>query len=154
MNEREIEIIKKEKEREKRKEYILRLKRKHLYDNLKFEHKPIESALYNNVITYFVSQKIENKKKHYDSNILILGNDGKEISADVYNIIEKMIPERKLIYEKEIEKLNNIISTERLKCVFSIWNEHLIEYVTVSLPEETEEKQASYKFLNNTKIEY
>ena len=78
-----------EKEREKRKEYILRLKRKHLYDNLKCEHKPIESALYNNVITYFVSQKIENKKKHYDSNILILGNDGKEVKTDIYNIIEK-----------------------------------------------------------------
>ena len=45
-----MEILTMEKEREKRKEYILRLKRKHLYDNLKFEHKVIESALYNNVI--------------------------------------------------------------------------------------------------------
>ena len=52
--EREMEILTMEKEREKRKENILRLKRKHLYDNLNFEHKVIESALYNNVITYFV----------------------------------------------------------------------------------------------------
>ena len=36
------------------------MKRKYLYDNLKFEHKAIESALYNNVITY--SQKVENKR--------------------------------------------------------------------------------------------
>ena len=65
------------------------MKRKHLYDNLKFEHKVIESALYNNGITYFISQKFENKNKHYDSNIQILDNDGKEIYADIYNIIEK-----------------------------------------------------------------
>ena len=98
-----MEIITKEKEREIRKKYKLRLKRKHLYDTLKFEHKVIESALHNNVITYFISQKIENKKKHYDSNISILGHDGKEIKADIYNIVEKMIPERKLIYEMEVE---------------------------------------------------
>ena len=49
--EREMEILTMEKEREKRKETKLRNERKHLYDNLKFEHKPIESALYNNVIT-------------------------------------------------------------------------------------------------------
>ena len=91
--EREMEILSMEKEREKRKETKLRNERKHLYDNLKFEHKPIESALYNNVITYFVSQKLENKNKHYDSNILILGTDGKEIKSDIYNIIDKMIPE-------------------------------------------------------------
>ena len=54
------------------------MKRKHLYDNLKFEHQLIESPLYNNVITYFISQKTENKKKNYDG-ILILGKDGKEI---------------------------------------------------------------------------
>ena len=59
--EREMEILIMEKEREKRKETKLRNERKHLYDNLKFEHKPIESALYNNIITYFVSQKLENK---------------------------------------------------------------------------------------------
>ena len=57
-----------------------------------------------------------------------------------------MILERKLIYEIEVEKMNNIISTERLKCVFSIINEHSIEYVTVSLPKKTEDTQASYKF--------
>ena len=110
--------------------------------------------MYNNVITYFVSQKIENKKKHYDSNILILGNDGKEVKSDIYNVVENMIPERKLIYEMEVEKLKNIISTERLKCVFCIMIDvGIYDYVTVSLPEETEKKQASYKFLNNTKIE-
>ena len=68
------------------------MKRKHSYDNLKFEHKVIESAAHNNVITYFVSQKIENKKP-YDSNIQMLGKDGKEVYAYVYNIIENMIPE-------------------------------------------------------------
>ena len=145
--ERELEILTMEKEREKRKETKLRNERKHLYDNLKFEHKPIESALYNNVITYFVSQKLENKNKHYDSNILILGTDGKEINSDTYNIIDKMIPERKLIYENEVEKLKNIISIERLKCVFRI--KQVIEgklfydYVTVSLPSENEEKQVT-----------
>ena len=76
-----------------------------MYDNLKFEHKSIESALYNNVITHFVSQKPENKNKHYDSNIRILVTDGKEINLGIYNIIDKMIPERKLIYEMEVEKL-------------------------------------------------
>ena len=65
-----------------------------------------------------------------------------------------MIPEKKLIYEMEVEKLKNIISTERLKCVFRISiGVGIYEYVTVSLPSETEEKQASYNFLNNTKIE-
>ena len=67
-----------------------------------------------------------------------------------------MIPERKLIYEMEVEKLKNIISTERIKCVFRIKKENAsrsYEYVAVSLPNETEEKQVSYKFLNNTKIE-
>ena len=59
--EREMEILTMEKEREKRKETKLRNERKHLYDNFKFEHKPIESALYDNVITYFVSQKLEKK---------------------------------------------------------------------------------------------
>ena len=154
--EREMEILTMEKEREKRKIIMLRLKRKHLYDNLKFEHKVIESALHNNVITYFISQKIENKKKHYESNISILGNDGKEIKADIYNIVEKMTPERKLIYEMEVEKLRNIISTERIKCVYRIQKDNAsksFEYVTVSLPSETEEKQASYKILNNTKTE-
>ena len=68
-----------------------------------------------------------------------------------------MIPERKLIYEMEVEKLKNIISIERLKCVFRI--EQVIEgkifydYVTVNLPSENEEKQVTYKILNNTKIE-
>ena len=75
--EREMEILTMEKEREKWKENMLRLKRKHLYDNLKFEHKVIESALYKKVTTYFVRPQIENKKKHYDSNIQILGKDGK-----------------------------------------------------------------------------
>ena len=55
-----MEILAMEKEREKRKENKLRNERKRLYDNLKFEHKPIESALYNNVITYFIGQKLEN----------------------------------------------------------------------------------------------
>ena len=96
LTEREMETMTKEKEREKRKEYILRLKRKHLYDNLKFEHKVIESALHNNVITYFISQKIENKK-HYDSNIQILSKDGKEIFDD------KTIKQK----EKELHKLLN-----------------------------------------------
>ena len=121
---------------------MLRLKIKHLYDNLKFEHQVIESALYNNVITYFVSREIENKKKHYESNISILGNDGKEIKADIYNIVEKMIPERKLIYEMEVEKLKIIISTEILKGVFRISIDvEIHEYVTVSLPSETEENK-------------
>ena len=57
-----MEILTMEKEREKRKENMLRLKRKHIYDTLKFEHKLIESSLYNNVITYFVSRKIEKKR--------------------------------------------------------------------------------------------
>ena len=57
-------ILAMEREREKRKETKIRNERKHFYDNLKFEHKPIESALYNNVIPYFVSQKLENKNKH------------------------------------------------------------------------------------------
>ena len=79
------------------------------------------------------------------------------INADIYNIIDKMIPERKLIYEMEVEKLKNIISTERIKCVFRIKQvidgKIFYEYVTVSLPNENEEKQVTYKFLNNTKIE-
>ena len=68
-----------------------------------------------------------------------------------------MIPERKLIYEMEVEILKNIISTERLKCVFRIKQviegKMFYDYVTVSLPNENEEKQVTYKFLNNTKIE-
>ena len=51
-------------------------------------------------------------------------------------------------YEMEI-KLKNIISTERLRCVFIIDN----NYVTVSLPQDTDEKQVTFKFLNKTKIE-
>ena len=43
----------------------------------------------------------------------------------------------------------NIISTERLKCVFIIDK----DYVTVSLPQDTDEKQVTFKFLNDTKIE-
>ena len=58
-----------------------------------------------------------------------------------------MIPERKLIYEMEVENLKNIISTERLKCVFCIMIDvGIYEYVTVSLPSENEEKQVTYKF--------
>ena len=68
-----------------------------------------------------------------------------------------MIPERKLIYEMEVSKLKNIISIERLKCVFRIKQfiegKMFYDYVTVSLPNENEEKQVTYKFLNNTKIE-
>ena len=119
-----------------------------MYDKLKFEHKPIESALYNNVITYFVSQKIENKKNHYESNMSILDTDEKEIKADIYNIVEKMILERKLIYEMEVEKLKNIISTERLKCVFRISIAGgIYEYVTVSFPRETEKKTSIIQIL-------
>ena len=50
-----------EKREKNEKKPKLRNERKHLYDNLKFEHKPIESALYNNVITYFFSQELEKK---------------------------------------------------------------------------------------------
>ena len=57
----------------------------------------------------------------------------------------------------EVEKLKNIISMERLKCVFRIKQflegKMFYDYVTVSLPNENEEKQVTYKFLNNTKIE-
>ena len=60
-----------------------------------------------------------------------------------------MIPERKLIYDREVDKLKNITSTERLNCVFIIDR----DYVTVSLPQDTDEKQVSFEFLNNTKIE-
>ena len=67
-----------------------------------------------------------------------------------------MIPERKLIYEMEVEKLKNIISTERLKCVYRIIQviegKIFYDYVTVSLPNENEEKQVTYNFLDNTKI--
>ena len=58
-----------------------------------------------------------------------------------------MIPERKLIHDVEVEKLKNIISTEILKCVYIIDK----DYVTVSLPQETDEKQVRFKILNNTK---
>ena len=105
---------------------------------------PIHPKMILNLNTYFVSQKHENKNKHYDSNIRILGTDVKEINSDIYNIIDKMIPERKLIYEMEVKKLKNIISIEILKCVFRI--KQVIEgkifydYVTVNLPNEDEEK--------------
>ena len=48
-----------------------------------------------------------------------------------------MIPEIKLIYDMEVDKLKNIISTEWLKCVFIIDK----DYVTVSLPQETDESK-------------
>ena len=70
-------------------------------------------------------------------------------NLDIYNIIDKMIPERKLIYDMEVDKLKNIISTERLKCVINTDK----YYVTVSLPQNTDEEQVTFKCLNNTKIE-
>ena len=156
LTEREMETMTKEK-REKTKRIHIKTKSKQFYENSSFEHKVIESALYNNVITYFVSQKLENKNKHYDSTIRVLGTDGKEINSDIYNTIDKMIPERKFIFEMEVEKLKNIRSIEILKCVFRIKQviegKMFYDYVTVSLPNENEEKQVTYKFLNNTKIE-
>ena len=50
-----------------------------------------------------------------------------------------MIPEIKLIYDIEVDELKNIISTEILKCVFIIDK----DYVTVRLPQETDEKQVN-----------
>ena len=47
----------------------------------------------------------------------------------------------------EVEKLKNIISTERLKCVFRISIDvGIYEYVTVSLPSETEENMHRTSF--------
>ena len=53
--------------------------------------------------------------------------------------------------------MKNIISIERIKCVFRtkqvIEGKIFYAYVTVSLPNENEEKQVTYNFLDNTKIE-
>ena len=46
----------------KTKKYMLQNKRIYLYEKINFEHKVIESALYDNVITYFVGQKLKTKR--------------------------------------------------------------------------------------------
>ena len=48
-----------------------------------------------------------------------------------------MIPEIKLIYDIEVDKLKIIMSTEILKCVFIIDK----DYVTVSLPQDNDENK-------------
>ena len=48
-------------------------------------------------LDYDKIKRLHYMSSHYNSNIRILGTDGKEINSDIYNIIDEMIPEKKLI---------------------------------------------------------
>ena len=137
-------------------------KRKYLFDDIQFEHTKTEAAWNGNIITYFVRQQNDNAKKHYDHDIILIDEYEEEdkgssvnIHAYIFNIIEKMIPERQKNYEMELNNLKNIISTERLRCTFRIPTTDFnlpFQYITVSLPSERSEYKVVHKFLNKTSI--